>query len=363
MTVTGEKTPSMIHGGNILAMARELGCDVADLIDMSSNLTPLGMVPGLKEAMLERFEEIRYLPETGSETLREIFASRYGLQKGQVLAGNGTTEFIYGIPEALNLKRAVIVNPTYGDYEPASMRAGMSVENFILSPREDFIIDFEKLERHLTGNDLVFLCNPNNPTGVLTATKSLYEFIANHPQTYFLVDESYLPFVREPSLLEFPLLGNLYILNSSSKVYGIPGLRLGFLGGMEKNLKLLAGQRKPWGVNRMAQIAGEFLLAHGDDYIEQVVRYVEEQRPLFVDKLARLSGVRVIPGAANFILSQLTGEMRADKLTDMMLTHKIMIRNCDTFTSLDNSYFRLSLKNIDENRRCLSALKEILGNK
>lgn len=349
------------HGGNIVAVAKELGCRVVDLIDMSSNLTPLGMAPGLRQVLEQGLSQIAYLPETESETLRNIFAARFGLAENEVLVGNGTTEFIFALPWAFTGRRAVIVNPTYSDYQLACSWAGVEVVDFMLDRDRDFQLDLHRLSSQLRGGELVFLCNPNNPTGVLTPNRELHDFIVNHPQTFFLVDESYLPFTRDISLLTLELPVNLFVLFSSSKIYGIPGLRLGFLVSRAANLKKLGERRKPWGVNRIAQLAGEFLLTHGEVYAEQVRAFLEKERPWFVDRLAKIPGIEVIPGNANFILIRLHGQMTARQLRDKMLVRRIMIRNCDNFEGLDDTFFRVCLKERKENEACIRALSDIVA--
>ena len=350
-----------VHGGDILSMAKRLGCALSDLIDLSSNLTPLGMPPGLREELSERLSEISFLPESGSETLVHLFAGKYSCSPQQVLAGNGTTEFIYALPESVQCRRALIVAPTYGDYQTASEWAGLAVDFFTLKADEDFALDFNRLSARLSGGELVFLCNPNNPTGRVVPSRELLDFILAHPASEFLIDESYLPFVGEPSLAGFPLPANLFLLCSSSKIYGIPGLRLGFLVAAEEKMARFAARRKPWGVNRMAQVAGEYLLTHGDAYVQSVRDFIGQTRPGFVARLAALPGVEVMPGAANFILCRLTGTMTAPRLREAMLRQRIMIRDCSNFTGLDGHYFRVSLQDGDRNEQCLAALAGILG--
>ena len=349
------------HGGDILSMAKRLGCGIGDLTDLSSNLTPLGMPPGLREALVARLGEISFLPESGSETLIHLFAGKYGCSPQQVLAGNGTTEFIYAVPESVQSRRALVVSPTYGDYQTASEWAGLAVDFFTLKAEEDFALDFNRLSARLTGGELVFLCNPNNPTGRVLASRELLDFILAHPASEFLIDESYLPFVGEPSLAGFPLPANLFLLCSSSKIYGIPGLRLGFLVANEEKMARFAAHRKPWGVNRLAQVAGEYLLTHGDGYVQAVRDFIEQTRPGFVARLAALPGVQLVPGAANFILCWLRGPLTAPRLREGMLRQRIMIRDCSNFTGLDARYFRVSLQEAERNERCLAALAGILG--
>lgn len=348
------------HGGNIVATAKDLGCDVSDLIDMSSNLTPLGAVPGLYESIISSLNQIAYLPETGSETLIEKFAEKYGIKENQIMAGNGTTEFIFALPAAGDCDHAVIVNPTYSDYRLACEWQQVPVYSFILQYEEQFCLNLEKLSSRLKGRELVFICNPNNPTGVLTASKDLLQCALANPDTTFLVDESYLSFTREESLLHYELPENLYILCSFSKIYGIPGLRLGFIISSEDNIQKLTRQRKPWGVNRVAQISGEFLLDHGDHYQEEVVCFLEQNKNNFVQQLNKIKGVDVVPGKANFILCHLDKDISVDELQTKMLKKKIMIRNCNTFEGLGEHFFRISLKDERSNNYCLLSLQEIL---
>lgn len=349
------------HGGNIIAVANQLGCPVDDLLDMSSNLMPLPMVKGLREAITSRLDEIAFLPETESETLRDLFAAQYHRANNEVLVGNGTTDFIFAAPSIPGLNRAVIVNPTYNDYRLACNWAGLPVDDFPLSEADDFHLDLAKLTGTLTGNELVFICNPNNPSGGLISSAELHAGIKASPKSLFLVDESYLQFTRELSLLEMEPLSNLLVLTSYSKIYGIPGLRLGFLTGAPEHLKTLSARNKPWGVNRIAQIAGEYLVANGSPHVEEVLDYTDKHRGAFVKALGELPGVEVVNGVCNFILCRLTGPMRAAQLRKSMLNHRIIIRDCENFTGLDDRYFRVSLKDTAGNQRCLAALQEILG--
>ncbi len=349
---------TFVHGGNIIATANQLGLRVDELIDMSSNLSPLGMVPGLREVLEQGIDQIAYLPEATSATLCTLFAHHNGCRPQQVMAGNGTTDFIYDLPTLAPYKRAVIVNPTYSDYRLACDYAGLPWQSFNLE-FPDFAVDLEALAATLTGGELLFLCNPNNPTGHLVPVDRLLAFINKQPQTTFVIDESYLPFTQQASLVNEDLPENLFVLCSSSKIYGIPGLRLGFLVSSEKNMATLRQRCRPWSVNRLAQLAGEFLLAQGASYVASVQGYMASERPVFVKELENMAGLTVVPGQANFILCRLTA-MGADELAEKMLAEKIMIRNCASFDGLDNSFFRVSLKSAPANRLFLEALASAL---
>lgn len=349
---------TFVHGGNIIATAGQLGLQVDELIDMSSNLSPLGMVPGLRQVLIQGLDQIAYLPEATSDALCTLFAAHNNCRPQQVMAGNGTTDFIYDLPAMAPFTRAVIVNPTYSDYGLACDYAGLPWQSFTLH-FPDFGVDLAALGATLQGGELLFLCNPNNPTGHLVAPSELRTFIQAHPQTTFVIDESYLPFTHESSLVREEMPENLFVLCSSSKIYGIPGLRLGFLVSSARNMAARRRHCRPWSVNRLAQLAGEFLLAHGEPYVREVQAFMAGERPAFVEALQGLPGLTVIPGVTNFILCRCT-TMGAEQLAAKMLTEKIMIRNCASFDGLDDSYFRVSLQKAAANRVFLDALTSLL---
>ncbi len=349
------------HGGDILSVAGQLDCPVDELSDLSSNLSPFGLIPGLTEELANHLGDIAFLPEIDNGSLVRAFEKKHQLQAGQVLAGNGTTEFIFALPEISSCERALIVTPTYSDYQRACDKAGVKVSNFELDSENDFNLDLEQLKKHLSGGELVFICNPNNPTGHMTSSARLHQFISDNQDSTFLVDESYLPFVREESLITMPLPDNLYVLSSASKIFGMPGLRLGYLVASKENLAAVSSQIYSWSVNRLAQVAGKYLLEHGDKYIDDTVNYIERERSLFIEALDELPGVTVIPGKANFLLCRLTGSLGAKQLRQKLLNHKIIIRDCSNFDNLDDHYFRVSFKDETTNRFFLEALQTILA--
>ena len=353
-------TTAVRHGGNVVEVAARLGCRVDEILDMSSNLSPLGMVPGLKEELVSRIDELNYLPESDSSGLRRAFAKSHAIAPEQVLAGSGTTEFIFSVPECVRSGRAVIVNPTYGDYAVACARAGLHTVSFLLRPEDDFLLDLDRLDAFVRKGDLVFVCNPNNPTARMTGSRALYGLVRARDDVAFVVDESYVHFLDRESLLDFsPFPENLLLLSSYSKIFGIPGIRLGFLVAFPERLAPFTERGRPWGVNRLAQIAGEFVLSRGRGYQDEVRRLIAAERPRVAAALASLPRITPVPGEANFILSRLDG-IGADELARRLLAKRIMIRNCANFTGLDKSFFRISLKKPEENDRFLRELAAAL---
>lgn len=353
-------TEPTFHGGDIIATARNLRCRITDLLDMSGNLSPLGPDPALLEFLAGHLEEIGFLPESASLELRSAFAARHKRQLSEVLAGSGTTEFIFSLPQAVAPKRALILAPSYSDYLKACRMAGVPTEFLQLTEKASFVPDLAGLEDAIRQDDLVFICNPNNPTGQLIPSAALHELAGRHPEAMFVVDESYIAFCAEQSLLQLPQLDNLFILSSFSKAYGIPGLRLGFLSGATRLLASMQKRGRPWGVNRLAQLAGLYLLRHETESRAQLLGFVAKEGPAFWQRLQQLPGVTPLKSTVHFILCRLEGPVDAAQLRQRLLAKRIMIRNCADFTGLDQRYFRINLRRPTENVRFFTEIQAIL---
>ena len=222
------------HGGNKQQLADRIGCRVEDIIDMSSNLNPLGPPKRIHAFIRENIHLIHALPEPDAAGMSKGFADYHGIDPGCVIAGNGTTFFIYTLPLALGAKKALILGPAYADYEDACAALNVKASHCLTLAENNFVPDLDQLSDKAGQADLVFICNPNNPTGALIAKQDLETLIRRHTNTCFVVDESYLPFVpgaEDFSLITQTHLPNLVVLSSMSKIFRIPGLRTGFLSG------------------------------------------------------------------------------------------------------------------------------------
>jgi threonine-phosphate decarboxylase len=252
------------HGGNIYDIAQRLGCAPCEIIDMSSNVNPLGPPPGLVNFLKENLNVITALPEVDSNLLVLSFADRYGVDPATVLAGNGSTQFIYSIPLALGTKRALIIGPTYADYADACSMQNIHFEYFIAQESQGFKADINLIKKQVKGFDTVFICNPNNPTGTLYSGAEIESLCRARPDTYFVIDESYLPFVTsgDHESMIGRSLSNVIILNSMSKIFRISGLRIGLIIASRNIIKRLTRYSLPWSVNALAQLAVHYLMEH-----------------------------------------------------------------------------------------------------
>jgi threonine-phosphate decarboxylase len=358
------------HGGNIYLLANSLGCSPYDIIDMSSNVNPIGPPLGLSMELREELMAIGSLPEVDSAELIEAFAFQMRVKHSCILAGNGTTPFIYLLPRALGLKRAAILSPTYSDYSDSCQMNGVDFKRVMSTSENDFVFDAGEVVQKTQDCDTVFICNPNNPTGKEIDAESLYRLCAENPDRTFIIDESYLSFSpdgEKRSMIRCCMglesdLDNVVVLHSLSKIYRIPGLRIGFLVASERIIRQVAEYMMPWSVNSLAQIAGIHLLEHPESvelFLEETRELLETEKAKFYDAFAGSASVRFFDSRTSFILGELQRGYSASAVCEYLLRDRILIRNCSNFEGLSDNYIRISLKTPKINDSLIHRLKEL----
>jgi threonine-phosphate decarboxylase len=352
------------HGGNIYDIAHRLGCMPSEIIDMSSNVNPLGPPPGLVEFLKENLNVITALPEVDSNLVVLSFADRYGVDPATVLAGNGTTQFIYSIPLALGSKTALIIGPTYADYADACSMHNIHFEYFITQESQAFKADVTMLNERVKGFDTVFICNPNNPSGTLYTGVEIESLCKTFPDTYFVIDESYLPFVTsgDHESMIGRGLPNVIILNSMSKIFRISGLRIGFIIASKTIIKTLARYSLPWSVNALAQAGVRYLMENNAEinaFIGRTHELIENEKKRFAEKLKNAAGIKLFASTTSFLLAKLVNRHTADAIYQALLNEKILIRNCSNFEGLSNRFIRISLKDSETNLMLVEKLLDL----
>jgi threonine-phosphate decarboxylase len=338
------------HGGNIYDIAHRLGCMPSEIIDMSSNVNPLGPPPGLETYLKQNLNVITALPEVDSNLLVLSFANHYGVDPAFVLAGNGSTQFIYSIPLALGTKRALIIGPTYADYADACSMHNIHFEHFIAQESQGFKADIHMIKKQVKGFDTVFICNPNNPTGTLYTGAEIESLCRTLPDTYFIIDESYLPFVTsgDHESMIGRGLPNVIILNSMSKIFRISGLRIGFIIASKNIIETLTRYSLPWSVNALAQAGVRYLMKHKaevDSFIDRTQKLIENEKKRFAEKLKNAAGIKLFASTTSFMLAKSVNRHTADAICQTLLHERILVRNCSNFKGLSNRFIRISLKN------------------
>ncbi|ABW67037.1 pyridoxal phosphate-dependent aminotransferase [Desulfosudis oleivorans] len=324
---------------------------------MSSNVNPLGPPAGLIAYLCDRMTDIVCLPDPDALHIRRSFAKRHGLAPGHVVAGNGTTQLIYALPPALGLGRVLVLGPAYADYAQACAMHNVPCDFLLADEAGGFRHDAGVIARKIreAKPDAVFVCNPSNPTGVLMDRQVILDLCNESPDVLFVIDESYLPFVREGeslSLINGPGMDNLLVLSSMSKIFRVPGLRIGFAAGPEPVVDLLARHLPCWSVNTLAQAAVDWILEHKREvnrFIDDAVTLVEEERSFLLQRLAASGVVSLFPSVASFMLGVLHSGFTSASVCDALAQGRILIRDCANFEGLSDRHIRISLKTREHN--------------
>ena len=338
------------HGGDIYG-------NPGVTLDFSVNINPLGLPDAVREALVTRVDEYTRYPDQHYRALRTAIAGHEAVPEEMVLCGNGAADLIYRICYALQPRRALIPSPTFSEYEKALTQVGCLVTDYMMTVENGLAITDGILEKIVPGIDVLFLCHPNNPTGLLIHT-DLLERILNRTRetgTTVVVDECFLDFKYGNSTKRYLSdIPRLVILKAFTKMYAMAGLRLGYLlTGDEMLLRRITDAAQCWSVSVPAQIAGVAAISCEGWQIE-TRRLVAEESRFFTESLNRL-GITVFPSDANFLL------LRSDvPLCEPLLQKGILIRSCENFKGLDNTYFRIGVKTRVENSRLIQAIEEIL---
>ncbi|MBW1821970.1 MAG: histidinol-phosphate aminotransferase family protein, partial [Deltaproteobacteria bacterium] len=203
--------------------------------------------------------------------------------------------------------------------------------------------------------DTVFICNPNNPTGTLISAQKIKMICLSFPNSNFIIDESYLSFVEagDKGSMKGSDLSNLIVLNSMSKIFRIPGLRVGFLIASKGIINKFNRFMLPWNVNSLAQAAVSYLMTQKieiDSFLEQTREFVKNQSEKLTKTLESTGQIKVIPSTTVFLLAKLPDNLNSDKVCEHLLQNRILVRNCSNFKDLSEQFIRISLKTRDINR-------------
>ena len=350
-----------LHGGDLEGAAEKTGLDVSELLDFSANINPLGMPPGVRGAVMESLDQALSYPDPFCRKLRRALAEHTGQREEQILCGNGGADLIYRLVYALRPKKALVTAPAFAEYEEALVQTETEIRFHELG--ETFVVTEAFLEKLEPGLELVFLCNPNNPTGLLTERSLIEKLLGKAKKLDIRVclDECFLEFVpggeaysAADLLDEFP---NLVILKSFTKLYAMPGLRLGYV--LSSDTELLERMQKagqPWAVSEPAQAAGIAALKVCG-FREQTVSFVEKER-LFLKKGLEELGFSVLNGQANYLCFRAPAD---ETLEERLLKEGILLRSCANYRGLGKDYYRAAVRSREENERLLAALGKVCG--
>lgn len=347
----------LVHGGDWAGYLEEYG---SQPLDFSANVSPLGVPCSVKKAIVSAAQSIDRYPDPLCRCLCRKLSAYEQVPECYILCGNGAADVIFRAVMARKPKKALITAPSFSEYEAALIACGCQVEYHFLHEENDFRLDDSFLQSIVPGIDMVFLCEPNNPTGISSPREFLLRVAekCRDRGALFILDECFSDFLEEPrkhtlknALTEFP---NMVILKAFTKLYAMAGVRLGYaLCADSKLVQRMREAGQPWAVSSLAQAAGEAALEE-TDYVRKVREVVAQERPWMIEQLINL-GFRVVPGEANYLLFRCSVP-----LIQPLRQKGILLRSCSNYYGLDQTWYRTAVRTHEENIRLIQALNEVV---
>lgn len=361
-----KKVNNFLHGGNLKSAQDRYGIHRKRIIDFSANINPSGLPYGIKRLICRNINNIINYPDQDSKLLVSALSDKHNIDTDNIIIGNGSNELIYLLLNSFSPGKVIIPVPSYSEYERASLAAGASCTfpNILTGGRIDF--ELKSISKDINRSyGLIFICNPHNPTGKSWSRGKL-EYLINECRktgTIVLVDEAFAAFIPEEE--KYSVIGllrsysNLVVLKSMTKIYAIPGLRLGYLLGSKVLISRMRSKQPNWQVNSLAQEIGPYLLRN-NRYLSKSKLLISILKDRLYYELKKFDWIDPYYPSVNFILCRLKGpSIDSGLLGDYLVkNHNILIRDCSNFRGLDNSYIRLAVKSRKDNLKLIRCLKE-----
>lgn len=348
------------HGGDIERLAASAGVAPGAILDFSASINPAGPPEWLRSVISASVSSLVHYPDPFAEGLVEAVAKKYGCAPENVLVGNGSTELLFLLPRAVAARRAVIPVPAYVDYENASAASGIEVVK-VNSTEESGFEPASALEGFsFKDGDLAFVGRPSNPSGAICDVEVVTRMADANPGAFFLVDEAFIDFVDCGESVIPLLRPNMAVLLSFTKIYAVPGLRIGAIVSGADVIEKIKSLQPCWTVNAIAQAVGVEAMKDVE-YVRESAAYVTRARGGLRGALESIKGIKVIGGEANYLLCAIKTGGDAEKLHAALLKERIAIRKCSNFDGLDERYFRVAVRTEEENERLAEAIKRYMG--
>ncbi|MDY6834856.1 MAG: histidinol-phosphate transaminase [Chloroflexota bacterium] len=342
------------HGGPDYIELETYGIALDQVKDFSSNTNPFGPPPGVKEALSK--VDISQYPDSNATELRRALTLNLGIGLDSIIVGAGSTELIRLLALAyLGVgDKVVIIDPAFGEYEAACAVVGASAVRHNIARNKGFQLKVRGIVSLIKKSSpkIVFLCNPNNPTGQYLEKHEVETILQVTEGGLVVLDEAYIPFVEEPwSSLDLLASGNLVILRSMTKDFALTGLRLGYAIAWPEIISNLRRVCPPWNVNILALRAGMIALETGE-YLNRCAKELKQAKDYLVEELSSL-GYRILPSRANFFMMEV-GD--AAKLRQGLLKQGFLVRDCTSFGL--PRYVRIAPRTIPECEALVEAIRE-----
>ena len=344
-----QKKTRKLHGGDIYRHP--------DVIDFSVNTNPLGAPESVKRAVQESVADIEHYPDVRCEALREAISGFEQVNMEAILCGNGAAELFFAAVQAVRPQKALVTAPSFSEYEEALRSVGAEVEYYYLCEEDNFQIREDYVDKLSKEIDMIFLCNPNNPTGQIIDRDMLIKILDRCKKQNIIVilDECFLEFLDEPNRYEMSDLReeypNLLIIKAFTKIFSMPGLRLGYaISSNQDTLEEMSWKLQQWNVSVPAQMAGVAALERPEEYIRQTREYVSGQRE-YMRNIMKMMGYVVFASKANYLFFK--GRPGLEKEA---LEAGFLIRDCQNYEGLSEGFYRIAVRTKEENERLITWL-------
>lgn len=341
-----------VHGGDIYRNP--------SVTDYSVNSNPLGVPEAVRKSVQESAERIMHYPDVRCDRLRESISDFERIGKDKILCGNGAAELFFATVMAVRPGKALVTAPAFSEYERALCTVGAKTVYYNLKEENDFRIEEDILQKITEDIDMVFLCNPNNPTGQTTDRNLLVRVMERCKAcgTILLLDECFIDFLERPEVYEctgyLEAYPNMIIVKAFTKIFCMPGVRLGYaMCEDEKLRRRIRAMLQPWNVSVTAQEAGVAALTECDEYLQRTRTYVRNEKSWMIDRIRKL-GMKVYGSKANYIFFY-----AEEGLYERALSSGILIRDCRNYEGLKSGYYRVAVRSKEENERLIRWLEKL----
>jgi threonine-phosphate decarboxylase len=357
------------HGSDLETIEKVYGRKKEDIVSFAANVNPLGISAKLKATLSNQIDSIMSYPDRDYTSLRTYIAEYLQTNMENIIVGNGSTELISLFIQIKHPKNALIIGPTYSEYEREIDLGGGSTFYYRLQEEKDFILDITRLEQELTYDvDLLVICNPNNPTSSSISRNDMRKILDMCKQKgiFVMVDETYVEFAEDVrEITSVPLTNyynNIIILRGISKFFAAPGLRLGYAAcGNTDLLKEINQRKNPWTINSLAAAAGEIMFTD-DNYMNKTRALISKERVRICNNLDTCKNIKYYQPTANFILMKIQKEkVTSLDLFEAAIRKGYMIRDCSTFPFLNNKFIRFCFMTPELNDALLKVLMDELN--
>lgn len=360
----GVMSTSCSHGGIYSVNSRLVKAD------FSTNVNPLGISKKVLKSIQKNIGRLSSLyPDPDCTDLKKHLLNYLdiGLESDCICVGNGATEIIHDFARAFVHNKVLIPAPTFCEYELASRRVGADI---LFIPLKNFMLDTDLIIQKAKKQDAIFICNPNNPTGLFSATavKKIIESIDS--STKVLIDECFIELVDEDDvhhsqqhsmINKINEFDNLVILRSLTKSFGLAGLRVGYSVCNPKLANKLSANRIPWNVNGVAQMAAIAAL-NDQSHLAKAKTIIKKERKYMWSRIKKkMQGFTPCKSHANYFLIHLKNKNSIQVRDSMLIKNGVLVRDCSTFTGMGHEYIRVAVKTHKENLLLLHAMESVDG--